>query len=273
MKTINFILILAIGSLLFACGNSPSTTSTETSEKLAEVPAESSVNAAPSKEQAEVAPSPTPGGHSSESAYGIDLSKFQGDEIDYLDKQKDSLSFIFCKATEGITYTDPDFSRNWKTIPQKGFIRGAYHFYRTADAPQAQADHCLEAIADLKDTDLPPVVDFEGAGIDQSQSVANIQKGLLRFLKLIKENTNRMPMIYTDIPSGNKYLNDPKFAEYALWIALYEKLEQPRLPDAWKGKRWVLWQKSSSYEIGSKKNDFDVFNGNVKSLRSFIKNY
>ena len=276
MKIFNLILFLLIGSLLLSCDSSTSTTmttDTDTSEKVAEPVLESSPSPSPEEAPKAGSSSPAPTRNPSDPAYGIDLSKFQGNEIDYLNKQKDNLSFIFCKATEGVTYTDPDFTKNWSTIISKGFIRGAYHFYRTADAPDPQADHYVEAISDLSDTDLPPVVDFEGAGIDQSQSVAKIQKDLLTFLRLIEDKTNRTPMIYTDIPTGNKYLNNPKFAEYALWIALYEDLKQPRLPNAWKGKRWVLWQKASDYKIGNIKNDFDVFNGNIKSLKSFIKNY
>jgi lysozyme len=70
--------------------------------------------------------------------YGIDISHHQNNEIDYISKTLDSLSFVICKATEGVTYTDPLFSKNWKTIKARGFIRGAYHFYRSDDDPIAQ---------------------------------------------------------------------------------------------------------------------------------------
>ena len=50
-------------------------------------------------------------------ARGIDISKYQGDEVAMLNKHKDALSFIICKATEGVTFTDPDFIMNWKLIP------------------------------------------------------------------------------------------------------------------------------------------------------------
>ncbi|MEL6132446.1 MAG: GH25 family lysozyme [Bacteroidota bacterium] len=50
---------------------------------------------------------------------GIDISKFQGDEIQTLNSQKDSLSFIFCKATGGETYVDPKFKTNWQTINER----------------------------------------------------------------------------------------------------------------------------------------------------------
>lgn len=215
----------------------------------------------------------TPAPNPNQTAYGLDISQFQGDEIAFLDSNKDQLSFIFCKATEGITYTDPDFNKNWTTIPEKGFIRGAYHFYRSKDDPIAQAKHFINAISDLQNEDLPPVVDFEGAGIDKSQSVIEIQKGLIQFLNYVEIKLNRTPMIYTDIPSGNKYLDNPKFAEYALWIALYEDLESPRLPNAWNGKHWYFWQKSSQHRIDGQKNDFDQFNGDLTQLQSFIKNY
>ncbi len=42
---------------------------------------------------------------------GIDVSKYQHSEIDEID-EADSLSFIICKATEGITYVDPKFKQN-----------------------------------------------------------------------------------------------------------------------------------------------------------------
>lgn len=206
-------------------------------------------------------------------AYGIDISKFQGDEIDLLDQQQDSLSFVICKATEGITYTDPSFKNNWKTIPEKGFIRGAYHFYRTVDDPKKQAANFLNAIKDIQANDIPPIVDFEGAGIDPSQSIGTIQDGLKIFLNTIEEKLNRKPMIYTDIPTGNKYLDNPIFGDYALWIALYEDLEQPKLPLAWNDKQWSFWQKESDYAIGKQKNDFDVFNGDLDDLTSFIQTY
>ncbi len=206
-------------------------------------------------------------------AYGIDISMFQGKEIDFLNRKKDSLTFIFCKATEGITYTDPQFSNNWTTIPEKGFIRGAYHFYHSADDPVLQADNFARAIADIKKSDIPPVVDFEGGGIDKAQSVDLIQRDLIIFLKAIETKLNRKPMIYTDMPTGNKYLNDPAFSDYALWIAYYVDVKEPPLPDAWKSKSWNFWQKNSSYKIDDRNNDFDVFNGDEAALKAFIQSY
>jgi lysozyme len=38
--------------------------------------------------------------------YGIDISHRQNNKIDCISKALDSLSFVICKATEGVTYTD-----------------------------------------------------------------------------------------------------------------------------------------------------------------------
>ena len=86
--------------------------------------------------------------------YGIDISKYQGDEVDLLNKKKDSLSFIICKATEGITYTDPKFHQNWQLISAKKFIKGAYHFYRCQDDPIKQAAHYLNTIQTFNNSEF-----------------------------------------------------------------------------------------------------------------------
>ena len=204
-------------------------------------------------------------------SYGLDISKYQGNEIILLDKKSDSISFVICKATEGITYTDPKFSENWSMILKKGFIRGAYHFYRSDDNPKDQASNYLSAISELQNTDFPPIVDFEEGGIHKNQSVEKIQATLLLFLKELETKLNRKPIIYTDVNTGNKYLNKVEFSDYPLWIANYTKGKQPNQPKTWKSKKWFLWQKSANYKIENTINDFDVFNGSVKELQDFIK--
>ena len=202
--------------------------------------------------------------------HGIDISHYQGDQVDFFKKHEDNLSFIICKATEGITYTDPDFSNNWKMIKEKSFIRGAYHFYRTNDDPRAQAANYLGTVSGFESTDIPPIVDFEEGGISNGQSIAEIQAGLMTFLKEIENKTTLTPIIYTDVNTGNKYLNDPVFSTYPLWIANYTEGDSPDLPTAWKNRPWLLWQRSDSYTIGSTKDDFDVFNGSRRDLKIFM---
>jgi lysozyme len=203
--------------------------------------------------------------------FGIDISKYQGDEIDFLNRKKDTIQFVICKSTGGITYADPDFSSNWKKIVERGFIRGAYHFYYCNDDPKKQADNYLKVVGQLAKTDFPPIVDFEEAGLDKTQSIETIQNNLITFLDYIASKTGRLPIIYTDINTGNTYLDNAKFSKFSLWIANYTKGLEPNLPKAWRGTVWKLWQKSDNYELNSNANDLDVFNGNIDQLKAFIQ--
>ena len=118
---------------------------------------------------------------------GIDISKFQGHEINDITTSNTDLNFVICKATEGITYTDPNFEENWNTITQQGFVKGAYHFYRTNDAPQPQANNFLNALGDLPKTAFSPIVDFEEGSIVGTQTTDQIISDLLSFLDILEQ--------------------------------------------------------------------------------------
>lgn len=204
-----------------------------------------------------------------QSVSGIDISKYQGNEVSMLDKQTDALTFIICKATEGITYTDPDFVTNWPLIQAKGYTRGAYHFYHCDDDPAQQVSHYLAVIGTLEDTDFPPIVDFEEGSIDAGINKAEIQPNLLQFLTLLEQKTGRKPLLYTDNNTANTYLTDTAFANYDLWIADYNS--SLAVPAIWQSKGWTIWQKSQSYALDGNTNDYDIFNGDTPAFLKFIQ--
>ncbi|TGD57917.1 GH25 family lysozyme [Flavobacterium humi] len=207
--------------------------------------------------------------NNTQSVFGIDISKYQGNEIASLDKATDGLTFVICKATEGITYTDPDFTTNWPLIKSKGYVRGAYHFYHCDDDPTQQATHYLAVIGTLEQTDFPPIVDFEEGSIDAGINKTEIQPNLLQFLTLLEQKTGRKPLLYTDNNTANTYLTDTAFANYDLWIADYNTTLA--VPSLWKTKGWTLWQKSESYALDGTTNDYDVFNGDSDTFATFMQ--
>lgn len=206
------------------------------------------------------------------SVFGVDISYHNNNEVDLIDIRKDSLHFIICKATEGVTFIDPKFKENWKKIKEKGFIRGVYHFYRTDDDPITQANFFLNTINNLENTDIPPVIDFEEGGINKSQSIESVQSMVLSFMNEIEKKANVKPIIYTDINTANKYLNNSIFQKYHLWIANYNGKEKPNLPNTWKTKGYLIWQKTDSYKVINTTSDADTFNGNLTEFKEFIKN-
>lgn len=203
--------------------------------------------------------------------FGIDISHYQGEEIDYLSTKSDQLTFVICKATEGETVIDPDFNNNWAMIKQMKVTRGAYHFYHCADNPTQQADFFLATLGTLSKTDFPPIVDFEENSIDKSCSTADIQKNLLQFLTILQQRTGRKPILYTDVNTAKAQITNPAFANYSLWIADYNPGTSPQIPTVWKTKGWSIWQKNPNYSIDTYTNDYDVFNGNKMNFTKFIQ--
>ena len=62
---------------------------------------------------------------------GIDVSHHQG-EIDWAkvskaEMGKEPVSFVFMKATEGVSMVDRRYKENYKGAAENGVLRGAYH--------------------------------------------------------------------------------------------------------------------------------------------------
>lgn len=206
--------------------------------------------------------------------YGIDISKWQ---FDLMQKLTDpGFSFIICKATEGHTDVDPRFKENWKAIQDRKLVRGAYHFYLANGTPVEQADHYLDTLnnwrsfwqKDKPSPTLPPIVDIERRGVSPNVHIPTLQADLLLFLGYVEAKTHRKPIIYTDLSFANKYLDNPNFAEYTLWVARYTKDPSPQLPKTWKGKGAKIWQKSNRYVLNSRWTDFNIFLGHIDELRN-----
>ena len=204
--------------------------------------------------------------------YGIDISKYQGDVVEFLNRTKDSLVFVICKATEGVSLTDPLFKTNWSMIEEKGFIRGAYHFYHCGDDTAAQAQYFLSVLDSLKPTDIAPIIDFEEASVDGCP-VAGIKINLLAFLRQVESRSARTPIIYTDNNTAYNYLNDPSFSRYPLYIADYNNSQSPLVPEIWKSQSWTIWQRTDSLKLDGGYDDLDLFNGSMTELIDFIQNY
>lgn len=214
--------------------------------------------------------------HKDSLAYGLDISHYQGDLISTLNKRKDSLYFVICKATEGTSYIDPTFYNNLAILKTKQIVRGAYHFYLCELDPIEQAKHFSKTIMKnnfLNSGHLPPVMDIENSSMDTNcGDLKMVQNNILLFLQEVEKITGRIPMIYTNKSTGDRFLNTSTFARYHLWIVAYTNdLTTSNIPTAW-DDRWMVWQRSDSYTFQDAAFDLDIFNGNQIELRNFIRN-
>ena len=153
-----------------------------------------------------------------EETYLIDVSHHQG-HIEWLTVCQDTnLKFVYIKATEGATYTDPKYDYNIKEARKAGLKVGAYHYFRTTSSVKEQFQNFKKAYP--KETaDLIPMIDVENCG---SWERKKVQKEVRKLCSLMERYYGVKPMIYSVQNTYNKYLA-PEFNTYPLYIGRYSK--------------------------------------------------
>ncbi len=190
--------------------------------------------------------------------HGIDVSHYQS-RIDWEAIASQSIDFAFVKATEGATFKDSLYLRNWSSLKQHGIRRGAYHFFRPEVPPGIQARHFAQTVH-LDSGDLPPVLDVEVIGtLPKMELVRRIQI----WLEMVESHFGIKPIIYTNLHFYNRNLAG-YFNGYPLWIARYHGKE----PILACGTDWHFWQYGEHGRLAGIKGsvDFNVFRGSANEL-------
>lgn len=197
------------------------------------------------------------------SIYGLDISHHQGDiNWENLEKAKigdNTISFLFIKATEGISLLDENFNENFFQAQRHGFIRGAYHYYKPNISSKEQAAHFLHQVH-LDEGDLPPVLDIEERG---EKSIESFRADVLHWLKTVEKAYGVKPILYTFYKFKMSYLNTEDFEEYPFWIAHHYVTKL-----SYEGP-WKFWQFTERGRVnGIRENvDINVYNGSIYDLR------
>jgi GH25 family lysozyme M1 (1,4-beta-N-acetylmuramidase) len=190
----------------------------------------------------------------------------------------------FIKATEA-TFSDPLFRTHWQETKEEGLLRGAYHFWRPDQLPEAQAQQFFETVRGSGDLgELPPVLDVEMHG-----SAAEVRTCAEEVERLF----NRQPLIYTAQGIWNS-LGDTSWASgYKLWVANYliegsvrwstdlnDTVRQlsPFVPNTWEAAGWTFWQftdRGHGPDFGlnwekSKQIDLNIYKGTLEELSSWV---
>jgi len=182
-------------------------------------------------------------------SYGIDISHHQ-EKIDWnevLNFSDSLISFVYCKATEGINHVDTQWNRNRGILLDKNIPHGAYHFFLPKKDAKKQAIHFLQNYQ-LQKTDLPPVLDAEIEADSKQQLVSQMRI----WLEYIEKKTGRRPIIYT---SYNMYAEFMKksFRDYKFWVANYSTKESRFQDD-----EIIHWQYSDNGKVPGIKEKVDL---------------
>jgi lysozyme len=207
---------------------------------------------------------------------GIDVSYWDSG-IDWPKVRATGQRFVFIKATEGETYSDPTFAGNWTGAKTAGLLRGAYCFFHANLDPVKQANRFVSAVKAMNDNgELPPVLDLEVPdGVAKDKIIVRAKA----WLDQVEQSLGKKAIIY----SGYYFLKDnfsemgggpPAWAkDYPLWLAQYPTTYTPgmlpSLPPGW--FNWVIWQYSEKGTVNgiNASVDMDLFNGTLADLYKF----
>jgi lysozyme len=207
---------------------------------------------------------------------GIDVSYWNAG-IDWPKVRAAGQRFVFAKASEGDSYSDPTFDDNWRGAKSVGLLRGAYHFFHCNMDARKQANRFIDYVKSMSDDgELPPVLDLE---TNDGQSKDKIIARVKTWLDIVESAFNRKPIIYSRAYFLQDYFSEigggpPVWArDYPLWLAQYPNVyvegSQPFLPRGW--FQWTFWQYSQTGRVNgiNAKVDLDVFNGSLENLYQF----
>jgi lysozyme len=187
--------------------------------------------------------------------YGIDVSHHQKDidwaKVKYWKGNK--ISFVYIKATEGATYIDKNYQKNFKGAKKNNLLVGSYHYFRTTSSVEDQFENFINNVDNSKQ-DLIPLVDVEEK---RNWNDSEFHKNFQKFLNMVENHYGQKPMIYTVNSFYNHHLSG-KYKSYHFLIGRYGE-NSPNMRDK---SNWTIWQFSETGKIEgvTKPVDIDVIN-------------
>ncbi|MCK4898173.1 MAG: hypothetical protein KAS38_05325 [Anaerolineales bacterium] len=176
-----------------------------------------------------------------EAAYvnGIDISKWQGDDVNFQQVKAAGYEFVIMKASDGLA-VDPRFNLYWPQALDAGLIPGAYHFFRGNVQGQSQADFHLNTIAPLMGATkkiLPSHADVESSDGVTVTTRRNRLRDCLAYW-----NTNwKEPGVYSSVRYWQELLGNANLLHYG-WAAHWTSASKPAIPVGWDPEKVKLWQ-------------------------------
>ena len=138
---------------------------------------------------------------------GIDISHHN--TINDWSKINESVDFVIMKATEGGTYKDNTFGKNWVNTKKHKMIRGAYHYFKPNISAYEQFLNFKNSVKLCKG-DLPPVLDVEEKEIDMNE--------VNKWLKLVEDHYGVKPIVYSSLIFFKVFIENKIGHEYKLWL-------------------------------------------------------
>lgn len=200
---------------------------------------------------------------------GIDVSKLDAP----LNKTKipNDIAFVSMKATEGITFEDPNFQDNYHYM-QKNYaeiVRIPYHLYRWKDDPIKQVDNVISQRINFSGPGTAPLMlDLESDGDDEYvvNNLMTCLKNVSYFINDIRLRTGKAPIIYSFDSWLKDTLGGQTWPQCLLWISSFQNTPPPFI----QGWKYSFWQYSQFGQLNGQTTgghyDLDQFMGTKEEL-------
>ena len=152
-----------------------------------------------------------------------DISHYEPN-VQFHDIAAGGVPCVIVKATQGTSYTDPDFADFMERGRSVGLIMGAYAYINPGNGA-GQADYLLN-VSHLQAGDLQPIVDAEALGLTKATTEAALTE---------LEAQGKKPILYASYAFWRDNLGSP--TRWPLWMAAYRAV-MPTLPSAVKLFAW-----------------------------------
>ncbi|WP_254488097.1 glycoside hydrolase family 25 protein [Bacillus thuringiensis] len=199
---------------------------------------------------------------------GVDVASYQGD-IDWRELEKQNMKFAFIKATEGSSFVDEYFSKNWRNANKTDMRIGAYHFFSFDSKGETQAEQFIRTVPKYKQA-LPPVIDVEfyANKKDNPPKREDVTKELAVMIEMLEKHYDKKVILYATQEAYDLYIKDA-YPKCDIWIR--SVLTKPSLSDE---RKWTFWQytnrgRLSGYNGKEKYIDLNVFYGNEEEFENY----
>jgi lysozyme len=199
---------------------------------------------------------------------GVDVSAYQG-EIEWTKLQDQGIKFAFIKATEGSSFIDRYFEKNWENARKTNLQIGAYHFFSYDSKGTTQAHNFIKTVPFDKQS-LPPVIDVEFYGDKEKNPPERkqVEKELQTMVEMLEDKYGKRVILYTTKKAYDLYIKN-SFEQCDIWIR--DVFTEPSLPDK---RNWTFWQYTDreqlkGYNGEEKFIDVNVFHGSEREFEEY----
>lgn len=211
---------------------------------------------------------------------GVDVSNWQGLNVDWAGLKQQGVRFAYIKATESANtpakphagYVSPSFAPQYNGARNAGLIRGAYHFAQPHESSGAvQANFFVNHGGGWRPGGwtLPGVLDIENNPYPSTNHCYNktrpqMVQWIRAFSDRYRQRTGRLPVIYTNRAWWESCTgNYSGFGTHPLWIANYAPTAG-QMPAGW--RTYDFWQ-YARVPNGHPGGNPNVFRGSLQALR------